>query len=137
MLKHRLIHPEILEALAASGHGAKVLIADGNYPASTRIGENAGIVYLNLAPGLPTVTQVLDVLLSAIAIEEAAVMTPDDGSDLGHFEEFRLRLKGIELALLSRYEFYEEAEAPDTCLVIVTGDDRPYTNLLLSIAAIG
>ncbi|NLF56040.1 MAG: RbsD or FucU transport, partial [Candidatus Hydrogenedens sp.] len=30
MLKQRLTHPDILEALAAAGHGSKVLIADGN-----------------------------------------------------------------------------------------------------------
>ncbi|HOS03406.1 MAG TPA: RbsD/FucU domain-containing protein, partial [Candidatus Hydrogenedentes bacterium] len=35
MLKQRLIHPEILDALAAAGHGSKILITDGNYPAST------------------------------------------------------------------------------------------------------
>ena len=35
MLKTTLLHPEILNALAGAGHGAQVLIADGNYPAST------------------------------------------------------------------------------------------------------
>ena len=33
MLKHQLIHPKISEVLARAGHHAKVLIADGNYPA--------------------------------------------------------------------------------------------------------
>ena len=33
MLKHTLIHPEISEVLARAGHHAKVLLADGNYPA--------------------------------------------------------------------------------------------------------
>ena len=32
MLKTRLLHPGILQALGESGHGAQVLIADGNYP---------------------------------------------------------------------------------------------------------
>jgi len=35
MLKTRLLHPEILQALGSSGHGGQVLIADGNYPFST------------------------------------------------------------------------------------------------------
>lgn len=30
MLKTELLHPEILQALGEAGHGAQVLIADGN-----------------------------------------------------------------------------------------------------------
>jgi len=32
MLNSKLIHPEILQALAGFGHFSQVLIADGNYP---------------------------------------------------------------------------------------------------------
>jgi L-fucose mutarotase/ribose pyranase (RbsD/FucU family) len=34
MLKTHLLHPEILSALAASGHFSQVLIADGKFLAS-------------------------------------------------------------------------------------------------------
>ncbi|MGH3657684.1 MAG: RbsD/FucU domain-containing protein, partial [Micromonosporaceae bacterium] len=80
MLKTRLIHPEILTALAEAGHGARLLIADGNYPYSTGLGDATPLVYLNLAPGLVTVEQVLDVLLDAIEVEAAAVMVPFKGT---------------------------------------------------------
>ena len=63
MLKHALIHPEINEVLARAGHHSRILIADGNYPASTKKGPNARVLSLNLAPGLVTVSQVLEVLL--------------------------------------------------------------------------
>ena len=133
MIKTRLIHPHIIEALAAAGHGAKILIADGNYPASTQIGENAELVYLNLAPGKPTVTEVLDILLTAIPVEDAAVMEPENGPEPGIFQEFRSLLPSLELTKYSRYEFYEEASGPDTCLQIVTGEQRVYANILLTI----
>jgi L-fucose mutarotase len=133
MLKQRLIHPEILDALAAAGHGSKVLIADGNYPASTRVGENASLVYLNLAPGKPTVTEVLDILLTAIEVEDAAVMEPDEGPEPAIFQEFRSLMPDTVLTKFSRFEFYEEAAGPDTCLQIVTGEQRIYANLLLTI----
>ncbi len=133
MIKHRLIHPEILEALAASGHGAKILIADGNYPATTRVGENCGVVYLNLMPGVPTVDQVLEAVLSTIHIEEAAVMTPDDRVEPNAFQAFQQILPELDLTRYTRFEFYEEVESGDTALVIVTGDQRPYTNLLLTV----
>ena len=89
MLKTRLLHPAILEALGEAGHGAQVLIADGNYPLLTRSNEAAHRVYLNLAPGLLTVTDVLGVLIDAIPIEAAHVMAPDSGEEPGIFAEFR------------------------------------------------
>jgi len=136
MLKQRLIHPEILEALASAGHGSKVLITDGNYPASTRLGDNAALVYLNLAPGKITVTEALDILLTAIPIEDAAVMEPETEPEPTIFQEFRSLMPDVELAKFSRFEFYEEAEGPDTCLQIVTGDQRLYANLLLTIGVV-
>ena len=39
MLKYRLLHPELLRALGEAGHGARVLVADGNYPLVTRSPE--------------------------------------------------------------------------------------------------
>ncbi len=76
MLKLGLLHPAILEVLGCAGRGAKILIADGNYPFSTQLGPNARLVSLNLSPGLVNATQVLEAIASAIPIEEATVMNP-------------------------------------------------------------
>lgn len=77
MILGPLIHPPLLSALARAGHGAKVLLADGNYPHSTGAPASAERVWLNVAPGLLTVADVLGVLRQAIAIERAAVMVPE------------------------------------------------------------
>jgi L-fucose mutarotase len=74
MLKTQLLHPEILAALGGAGHGSKVLIADGNFPFGTGANPAAKRVYLNLAPGLLTVTDVLRVLVEAMPVEAAEVM---------------------------------------------------------------
>ena len=76
MLKGKLIHPEILEALGKAGHGSKILIADGNYPFATAAAPRAKQVYLNLSPGMLKVTDVLRALVEAIPVEAAAVMMP-------------------------------------------------------------
>jgi L-fucose mutarotase len=136
MLQQRLIHPDILSALAGAGHGSKILIADANYPASTQLGENAALVYLNLAPGKLTVTEILDILLTAVPIEDAVVMDPESGPEPSVFQEFRSLMPDLSLTTLSRFEFYEEACGPDTCLQIVSGDQRPYSNLLLEIGVL-
>ena len=133
MLQHTLIHPLLLEAIGAAGHGARILIADGNYPASTKCGENSELVYLNLRPGIPTVTDVLETLTTAIPMEAAHVMVSDDGSEPPIFAEFRDRLQELPLSPLDRFSFYDEASGPDTCVTIITGEQRICANLLLTI----
>ncbi len=136
MLKTRLIHPGILEALGEAGHGAQVLIADGNYPLRTRSNDAARRVYLNLAPGLVSVVDVLRALVDAIPIEAAQVMSPDDGNDPAIFADFRTLLGGIELTRLGRFAFYDAARGPDVALAIATGEQRLYANLLLTIGVV-
>ena len=133
-MKGKLIHPEILSILGAAGHGSKVLIADGNYPFSTGSLSTSPIVFLNLTPGLCTVTQVLEALLGAIEIEAAEVMVPDDGSRPQIFTEFeKLLPEPIKLTDRERFEFYDLVKSSDTALVIATGEQRIYANLLLTI----
>jgi L-fucose mutarotase len=135
MLKTTLLQPEILEALGSAGHGAKVLIADGNFPFSTRGKPDAKHVYLNLAPGMLTVTDILKVLVTAIPIEAAEVMQPPTGEP-PIFAEFDAILGGMELKRLGRFEFYDAASANDVALVIASGEQRIYANLLLTIGVV-
>src|SRR5438067_9305568 len=69
MLRQQLIQPQINEILGRAGHHARVLIADGNYPASSKKGPNAELVCLNLMPGVVTCAQVLQAILSAVPID--------------------------------------------------------------------
>lgn len=136
MLKTRLLHPGILAALGEAGHGAQVLIADGNYPLLTRSSSGARRVYLNLAPGLVSVTDVLKVLVDTIPIEAAHVMVPDTGEEPAIFAEFRERLPDIPLEAVGRFAFYDAARGPDVALAISTGEQRIYANLLLTIGVV-
>lgn len=136
MLKTTLIHPTILQALGASGHGGRVLIADGNYPFSTRANPGAARAYLNFMPGKLNAVEVLEGIVSAIPIEAADVMTPDDGSEPAIFAEFRKLLPGISLRANNRWAFYDLARDSDCCLVIATGEQRIYANILLTIGVV-
>lgn len=143
MLCSRLIHPEISAALARAGHSSKVLIADGNYPASSARGPRAELISLNLAPGLLTVAQVLEVLLSAVPVEAVNTMgmPDDDPHRLPHdppvWNQYRsiLSNSGSELQLLpiSRWDFYDAVDSRDHVLTIQTGDQALWANLLLTI----
>ena len=133
MLTTKLIHPQIMAALAKCGHGSKILIADGNYPLAEKSG-NADKVFLGLVRGTPTVTEVLDALLSVINVEKAEVMVPEDGSEPPIFAEFRQQLGGMELSGLGRYEFYDACMAEDAIvLAISTGEQRVFANILVTV----
>jgi L-fucose mutarotase len=136
MLKYQLLHPEILAALGAAGHGSRVLIADGNYPFMTKSHPGARRVYLNLAPDLLRATDVLATLADAIPIEATHVMVPESGDEPAIFAEFRALLPGLELSALGRFAFYDTACGPDLALVIATGERRVYANILLTIGVV-
>ena len=137
MLRSPLIHPPLLTALAAAGHGSRVLLADANYPHSTGTNPRAAQVYLNLRPGLATVEQVLEPVLATIPVEAAAVMRPDDGSTPPVFARYRELLgDGLPLQPLGRHEFYATCREPDLAVCVATGDNRLYANILLTIGFI-
>jgi len=137
MLKHQLIHPKINEVLARAGHHARVLIADGNYPASTKK------VCLNLSPGIVTVAQVLQAVLSAVPIDLVNTMgiPPDDPyahqGEPPVWKEFRgiLAQAGLKTALepIQKFAFYDAVASTDHVLTIQTGDQALWANVLLTM----
>ena len=143
MLRHKLIHGKINEVLGRAGHHAKVLIADGNYPASSAIGPNAELVSLNLMPGVVTCTQVLEALLSAMPFEAANTMMYETtgpyalGEDPPVWSQYRntIREAGLKLDLkpIEKWEFYKHVATPDHVLTIQTADQQRFANLLLSV----
>lgn len=143
MLKTTLTHPEILRAVARAGHHARILIADGNYPASTKRGPNAEIVSLNLSPGVVTVVQVLRALLSAVPVDAVNTMgiPPDDPyAQQGEppvWAEYRAALaeagSTLKLEPVLKWDFYKHVESPDHVLTIQTADQALWANVLLTV----
>ena len=137
MLRFPLIHPPLLAALGAAGHGARVLIADANYSHATNVSPRAAVIHLNVRPGLVTVDQVLEPVLAAVPVEAVTVMRPDDGSTPAVFARYRELLgPGLDLEPLGRLDFYAACREPDLAVCVATGDDRLYANVLLTIGYI-
>src|ERR1700704_6041776 len=105
MLRHQLIHPKIKKVTGGAGHHGMILIADGNYPASTKKGPNAELVCLNLMPGVVTCTQALRALLSAVPIDAfRPMMSPRAdlytlAADPPVWDEYRAVLRELKLPL--------------------------------------
>ncbi len=143
MLKHQLIHPEINAIIGAAGHHSRILIADGNYPASSKIGPNAALVHLNLMPGLVTCNQVLQAILSAVPVEEVNTMmyetegpyalTEDPPVWAEYTETITAAGLDLELQPIEKWDFYDAVATPDHVLTVQSADQQRYANVLLSI----
>ena len=143
MLKHQLLHPEILSVLARAGHHSKILIADGNYPASTKRGPNAALVCLNLSPGVVTCSQVLEALLSAVPVDALNTMGIPDDDPYAHFgpppvwADYQRIIAdsgtALELTPISKWDFYDAVASPDHVLTIQTADTALWANVLLTM----
>ena len=143
MLKHQLIHPEINAIIGAAGHHSKILIADGNYPSSSKKGPNAKLVSMNLMPGLITCSQALQAVLSAVPIEKIETMMYETSGpyalseDPPGWNEYRSLLKsmnvGLKLEPIEKWEFYKAVTTEDHVLTIQTADQQRFANILLSI----
>src|SRR5688572_31945878 len=120
MLNTTLLHPEILHALAQAGHHATVLIADGNYPASTKRGRNSRLVSLQLSPGIPTVAQVLSAIVGTVPIDLVNTMGIDENDPYSKFgepaawTEYRAIAAAAKIAApitpIPKWEFYKAVE---------------------------
>ena len=133
MICGELIHPEVLKVLASSGHGNNILIADGHFPFCTNAPASATRVYLNYAPGLIKVPELLAPLLKMVEVEAVTAPVPDDGSEPPIFPEYRKLLpKNLEIKKVNRFEFYDAVNTPKTTLVIASGDTRTYACILLT-----
>jgi L-fucose mutarotase len=143
MLNHTLIHPDILGILGRAGHHSTILIADGNYPASSKRGPNAQVISLNLMPGVVNCTQVLEAILSAIPIEALhTMMYETEGpyalkSDPPVWDSYRQALQSagssLKLEPIEKWKFYDAVVTPDHVLTIQTADQQRYANLLLHV----
>ena len=143
MLKHTLIHPRINAILGAAGHHGLVLIADGNYPASSKRGPNAELVHLNLMPGVVTCDQVLRAVLSAVPVEAVRTMRSETQGpyalegDPPVWADYRRTIAAAGLAAelepVEKWDFYDAVATADHVLTVQTADQQRYANVLLTL----
>ena len=133
----KILSPELLKVLAEMGHGDRILLADGNFPAES-MGRNAKVIRCD-GHGIP---ELLDAILSLFpldALVEKPVslmqVTPGDPVETPIWDTFyrvieKYDTRGANAAAeVERYAFYE---ASRQCYAIVaTGESALYANIML------
>ena len=129
----KLLTGDLLKTLCDMGHGDELVIADANFPAETVAKR------LIRVPGVDGV-RVAEAVLSVFPLD-TYVDTPACVMDLTDSDKAKgmptpviwaeyERVTGEKLGLIERFAFYERAK--NAYLVIQTGEERQYGNLLLT-----
>jgi len=136
LLTTPVIHPTILEALGRSGHFAQVVIADGNLAVGAMTGPNCTVVHLNFRPGLLDARTVLEGLLEVCPFQGAVVMEKPAEANADIHEDYKKLLGDVTWDEMERWAFYEKIKEPSTTLIIQTGEQRRFANLILTVGVV-
>jgi L-fucose mutarotase len=136
MLKTSVIHPTIMEVLARSGHFAQVVIADGNLPVGAMTGPNSTTVHLNFRPGLLDALTVLEGLLEVCPFQGAIVMEKPTEANADIHDAYKKLLGDVQWDEIERWSFYDKIREPNTTLIIQTGEQRRFANLILTVGVV-
>ena len=114
-----VIHPQLVELLAAAGHGDRIVLAD----AGLRVPSGARRVDLGLTAGVPTMAQVLAAVGHDLVIEAAEVATefaewsPETHADV-------VALLGFEPVATRPHVELMADMAANACIAAGADDDR-------------
>lgn len=97
-MKYRLSHQDLPQALALSGHGSQIWIADATYPDFAGAPARATQVQLNLAHRIVSSTDKLAVLLDAVPIEAARAMLQDNDEEARIVQDHLVSRSGNNLS---------------------------------------
>ena len=129
----RLISPKLLKTMHEMGHGDRILLADAHFPAHSlgqRVLRADGLLITPLLTDILTLLE-LDQPGNPIAMMQ---VEPPDRVDLQLEEDYlrvvRTHYPSAQSPLrLARSDFYQAAR--NCFAILITGDTRPYGNLLL------
>jgi L-fucose mutarotase len=125
-----------MEALARSGHFAQVIIADGNLPVGAMTGPNSTTVHLNFKPGLLDAITVLEGILEVCPIQGAIVMEKPAKANADIHTAYKNMLGDVTWEEMERWAFYDKIREPATTLIIQTGEQRRFANLILIVGVV-
>lgn len=132
-----IISPELLKVLSEMGHGDRIVIADGNYPAES-MGKN-GIVIRMDGHGVP---EILDAILKLFPLDHMAKnpvllteVAPGENVETPIWDTYKEIVgkydqRGADaVGTLERFAFYDASKS--AYAIIATSEKALYANVIL------
>lgn len=133
----KILSPELLKVLCEMGHGDRLVMADGNFPAES-IGKNAKVIRMDGHGACAVLEAVLQVMpLDTYVPQPVTLMQvmPGDPVETPIWDEYAAIIRrqdgrdGEIIGHVERFAFYEQAR--DAYAIIATGEGALYANLML------
>jgi L-fucose mutarotase len=125
----QILSPELLKVLDEMGHGEKIVISDGNFPAYS-VGKNAVIIRAD-GHGVP---EILDAVLKLMPLD-SYVEHPVTLMKTPIWDQYKEIVEKYDgrgsrtIGTIERFAFYREAS--EAYAVVVTGEKALYANVML------
>jgi len=133
----KILPPVLLKVLCEMGHGDRLVIADGNFPAES-MGKDAIVIRMD-GHGC---TEILEAILKLVPLDtyvdkpvSLMAVVPGDQVETPIWDEYTRCItaedsRGAEaIGHLERFAFYEEARK--AYAIIATGESALYANIML------
>lgn len=123
--KGQLLNARLAGAIVRLGHGDRVVVTDAGLPLPWTVET----VDLSVVPGLPTLEQILGVIMDELQVEAAFVAEEFERASPAVYEPVARLLKGCEVRAVRHAEL--EGMLPEVKLIVRTGQCSHYSNVIL------
>ena len=127
MKKTGVLNIQLSQTIAALGHGDMLVIADAGLP----IPKSVPCIDLAVALGVPSLKQVLDAVLQEVHLEQITLAdaTKQHSSQLWQHAHEQAQQQNWHIQIVN-HDMLKAASAQARAIVR-TGDNTPYTNIIL------
>lgn len=130
----KILSPELLKKMCEMGHGGELIIADANFPATDCVTSDK-ILFIQSVNNI----EMLEAILLFFPLdqygENIVLMNPDAGWDIPPiWQQYEAvvqkhQAQQYKISKIGRFPYYERAKKAH--VIIVTGEQSPYANIIL------
>ena len=132
----KILSPELLKVLCEMGHGDRLVIADGNFPAES-VGKNAIVIRMDGHGACDVLEAILKLFPLDTYVEKPVNLmqvVPGDNVETPIWDEYAKIIEENDgrsdiIGQIERFAFYEEAK--QVYAIIATGESAVYANVML------
>jgi D-ribose pyranase len=127
MRKTGTLNARLAYIMTQLGHTDQLVICDSGLP----IPESAEVIDLALKRGIPRFTDVLDIILEELCVEQALIANEMESTNPTVHSHVRKALNGIAITKVSHEEFKQRTREGGNVVFVRSGEVTPYANIIL------